>query len=400
MSWLTHRLVRTAVVVFFALAAASLLVTWFTDDAMTRHETTELARAFDRLAPVLAEHAPDSMRVPASDFPSPEVVEGRTRVHVLDDHYAVTIDVGDGTVVSAARIEWEWLPGRTTEVLLVVGLMLAALVSIVLSVPLLVRVRRLAGHVETFAEGHYDERAELGGRDEVAELAGHFNAMADRVQGNFQAQRALVQAIAHEYRTPLAAARIAAALVAESEDADDRMKQAARLEEALSDLERLADEVRFYARAGEPARAEAVDLAEVVRERASRAQSQRDLSWTLELPDTLSWQSDLPLLARVLDNLFSNAARHARAEVRVSLVRRRQTVELRVDDDGPGIPEDRREAVFEPFMRLDEARRRTVGGHGLGLAIVGRMVRASGGTVVVEDAELGGASIRISLPVR
>jgi signal transduction histidine kinase len=393
-------LVRTAAVVFLVLAVGSVLVTWFTDDAMTRHETSELAEAFDALAPILTEHAPESMRVPASDFPPPEAIEGRTRVHVLEDHYAVTIDTNDGMVVSVARIEWEWLPGRSTEVLLVVGLLLAALASAVLTVPLLLRVRTLAGHVETFAEGHYDERAHLEGRDEVAELAGHFNAMADRVQGNFEAQHALVQAIAHEYRTPLASARIAAALVAESDDPDDRAKQAVRLEDALADLERLADEVRFYARAGEPTRTEPVDLADITRERVARARDLAELNWTLELPDSLPWEGDLPLLARVFDNLLSNAARHARSEVRVSLTRRTRVVELQVDDDGPGIPREMRRSVFEPFVRVDDARRRATGGHGLGLAIVGRMVRASGGTVSIEDAALGGASVQISLPVR
>ena len=97
-------------------------------------------------------------------------------------------------------------------------------------------------------------------------------------------------------------------------------------------------------------------------------------------------------------NLVDNAARHADARVEVALRDGGDHVDLIVEDDGPGIPEDQRERVFERFVRLDEARSRDAGGSGLGLAIVKEIVSAHGGTVAVSTAGLGGARFVVRLP--
>ncbi|MEM6295160.1 MAG: ATP-binding protein [Myxococcota bacterium] len=392
------RVVRVAATVFIVMLLGTVLTAWALEEAFVQHETTELAEQFGPLAPRIVEDAPSAEWVPRTELPPPVAVYERAQVHVIDDRYVVTAVADDGMLVSVATFNAGWIPGWAGPAVVAIALVLALGASALLTVPLLRRVRRLASHVEAFAGGRFDERADLPGHDEVAALAEDFNRMADQVQDHFAAQQALVQAIAHEYRTPLASARIAAALVAESEDAADRATQAQRLEAALDDLERLADEVRFYARAGEPAEAEPIDLATIVCERVERARALRELEWSVEAPESLVWSGSLPLVARVVDNLLANASRHAQARVAVTLEERTDGVLLRVDDDGVGIPEADRAAVFEPFVRLDRARSRGAGGHGLGLAIVGRMVRSAGGTVRVETAALGGASLRLKLP--
>jgi signal transduction histidine kinase len=103
-------------------------------------------------------------------------------------------------------------------------------------------------------------------------------------------------------------------------------------------------------------------------------------------------------LQRVVRNLLDNAARHASATVAVGLVTTDDTVELTVDDDGPGIPADDRDLVFERFTRLDDGRARDAGGLGLGLAMVKSIAEHHGGTVVIEDAPIGGARLRVRLP--
>lgn len=103
-------------------------------------------------------------------------------------------------------------------------------------------------------------------------------------------------------------------------------------------------------------------------------------------------------LARMMQNLVDNAARHARSEVTVRIGEFDGAVVLRVDDDGPGIAEADRDRVFTPFQRLDDARSREVGGSGLGLAIVAEIVRAHGGSVRVEDSPHGGTRLRVELP--
>jgi signal transduction histidine kinase len=103
-------------------------------------------------------------------------------------------------------------------------------------------------------------------------------------------------------------------------------------------------------------------------------------------------------LAQVVRNLADNAARHADAAMAVSVRETGGFVELTVDDDGPGVPEEQRERVFGRFVRLDEARARDTGGSGLGLAIVREIVAAHGGTVAVARSGLGGACFTVRLP--
>ena len=103
-------------------------------------------------------------------------------------------------------------------------------------------------------------------------------------------------------------------------------------------------------------------------------------------------------LRRVLRNLGDNAARHADGQVAFSVAERDGVVRLRVEDDGPGIPEADRERVFERFVRLDDARARDDGGSGLGLAIVAELVAAHGGTVAITPSRIGGTQVEVTLP--
>jgi signal transduction histidine kinase len=104
------------------------------------------------------------------------------------------------------------------------------------------------------------------------------------------------------------------------------------------------------------------------------------------------------LLEQVVRNLLDNAVRHASHEVRVALTEEAGQAVLTVDDDGPGIPVEQRDEVFQRFTRLDASRDRHDGGVGLGLAIVADVVRSHGGTVSVGDSPIGGARMTVRLP--
>ena len=102
-------------------------------------------------------------------------------------------------------------------------------------------------------------------------------------------------------------------------------------------------------------------------------------------------------LRRLFSNLIDNALRYGtRAEV--GLAHHDEMIEVRIDDDGPGIPESERQAVFEPFFRLEQSRSRETGGSGLGLAIARQIVEAHGGAIAISQSPQGGARIAVSLP--
>jgi signal transduction histidine kinase len=111
-------------------------------------------------------------------------------------------------------------------------------------------------------------------------------------------------------------------------------------------------------------------------------------------------QGDVDALRRMMRNVGENAARHASSRVDITLAEHGDEAVLTIDDDGPGIPESERARVLHRFVRLDEARSRDEGGSGLGLSIVDEVLRAHGGSVSIEQSPLGGARIRITLPVQ
>ncbi len=124
----------------------------------------------------------------------------------------------------------------------------------------------------------------------------------------------------------------------------------------------------------------------------------------LTMVTSLAWKGDMNVelrpvaIKRCLTNLVSNAQRYA-SEIRIEAVRGRTTVEITVDDNGPGIPPEKYEDVFRPFFRLDESRNVDTGGSGLGLTIARDIARSHGGDVALAKSPLGGLRVVVRLPV-
>jgi signal transduction histidine kinase len=223
------------------------------------------------------------------------------------------------------------------------------------------------------------------GRDEIHALAVTLNAMLDRLDAAAARERRFVADVAHELRSPLASMRTQLEVAAGSSEG---ALPAELLAGALADSERLealVADLLVLARmeAESPVVAEPVDLAELAGGGGPG----------------LVVLGDRRALARAVDNLVANANRHAASEVALSVERVGGLIELRVDDDGAGVPAADRSRIFERFVRLDDARARDDGGTGLGLSIVRAVALAHGGTVRVEDSPLGGARFVLSVPV-
>jgi signal transduction histidine kinase len=168
-------------------------------------------------------------------------------------------------------------------------------------------------------------------------------------------------------------------------------------------MEGLVDQLLLLARAGADdswLRLSTVDLDDVVDSGVGSLGSEGDVVIDTSAVEPVQLSGDAALLEQVVGNLVQNAAAHAREIVRVSVSSGGGDVAvLTVDDDGPGVPPDRREDIFERFVRLDESRDRVRGGVGLGLAIVSEIVHAHGGRIHVGDSPMGGARFVVELPV-
>lgn len=237
--------------------------------------------------------------------------------------------------------------------------------------------------------------------DEVGRLARTMNAMLDRLETSSQKQRQFVSDASHELRSPLASIRTNLEVALRHPDRTDwpavanrALTEDVRMEDTVSELLELA---RLDETAGPAplATLPEVDLDELVLDDTVQ---QRRVPVDTARVSAGRVHGRREQLTRVVRNLLDNAARHASTTVAVGLVTADDVVELTVDDDGPGIPPDERERVFDRFTRLDDGRARDAGGLGLGLSMVRAITEHHGGTVSVEDAPLGGARLRVRLP--
>ncbi|MEU6238335.1 HAMP domain-containing sensor histidine kinase [Kitasatospora sp. NPDC047058] len=264
--------------------------------------------------------------------------------------------------------------------------------------------------------GAFHERVPVPpSRDAVARLAVTTNTTLDRLERALAEQRRLVADASHELRSPLAALRSTLEIpLAHPAQAD----WPAVVAGALADTERLqdlADDLLLLARtqeAGAGGVAEgAVGLHDLIAEQlAERGHTDPGLTFRFEPSEGPGEQAEaVPaevvvagrevLVGRMLRNLLDNAARHATATVTVRLGVAGGWARLEVDDDGPGIPAEDRERVFERFVRLDTARNRSTGGAGLGLALVRTIAMSLGGTATAEAPPDGhGAHLVVRLP--
>jgi signal transduction histidine kinase len=231
--------------------------------------------------------------------------------------------------------------------------------------------------------------------DELERLGVALNDTIGRLGAALDANERFVADAAHELRSPIAGVR--AALEVESSRDPDGL-----IDDSIAELDRAArlvdDLLLLSRRRAGTLHHHDVDLDDVVaREVAASRQRFPDVSIDAKIePARVSGDADA--LRRVAANVIENACRYGNGRVLVTVTAADGSCTLRVDDDGPGIPPEHREIVFERFARLDESRSRTTGGSGLGLAIVDELVTAHGGTVSITGADAGGARVEVTLP--
>jgi signal transduction histidine kinase len=263
-------------------------------------------------------------------------------------------------------------------------------------------VEAIRSEVTRITGSELDRRVpEPKARDEIGRLARTMNDMLDRVEDAQVKQRRFVADASHELRSPLTNMRSELEVdLAHPDRADLASTHRSLLEETVR-LQHLADDLLHLASsdAGAPARRWAVvDLDEILLGEARTLRSRGRMAVDTARVSGAQVRGDPVQLTRSVRNLLENAERHAKSAVTLTLTENGDTVELVVADDGPGIPPEHAERVFERFTRLDDARDRDHGGTGLGLAITRDIVTAHGGTVTLDSEAANGATFVVRLP--
>ena len=251
-------------------------------------------------------------------------------------------------------------------------------------------IRRLAVAVDNFGKGRDVPDFKPEGATEIRLAARAFDRMRGRIQSAISQRTEMLAGVGHDLRTPLTRMKLQLAMLGDSQDILD-------LKSDVAEMERMVDEYLSFARGEGTEDVAVTDIASTLDQVVRRARS-TEVDIDLETSGDLVIEVRPDAVRRCLTNLVSNAARHGET-VRVSADRNRDAIEVTVDDDGPGIPQDEREAVFKPFYRLDGSRNPETGGTGLGLTIARDVARSHGGELAIEDSPMGGVRARVRLPV-
>jgi len=249
-------------------------------------------------------------------------------------------------------------------------------------------IRRLAAAAEAFGLGRDTGPIRPEGAVEVRRAAAAFNRMQERIRRFLSQRTEMLAGVSHDLRTPLTRLRLALAMVHED---DPCAADAADMIADVQDMERMITGYLAFARGEQAEQAQPVNFSDLLEEVAASAR-RAGASIEVQAPPALMVHLRRDAVRRALTNLVDNARRHAQA-IALAVQPLERSLLVLVDDDGPGIPPDRRESVFRPFESDSQ------GGTGLGLTIARDIARAHGGDITLGDSPLGGLRARLRLPL-
>jgi two-component system, OmpR family, osmolarity sensor histidine kinase EnvZ len=251
-------------------------------------------------------------------------------------------------------------------------------------------IRRLAIAADRFGMGRDVPSFKPEGAREVRQAAAAFMAMRERIQRQISQRTEMLAGVSHDLRTPLTRMKLQLALLGESDGVED-------LKGDIDEMEHMLQAYLAFARGEGAETPEPTNLSAMLEDviaQARRKGGAIDLHTEGEILVPLRPAA----FKRCLTNIVDNAIRYAE-HVSVRAGRRGDGIDVTIDDDGPGIPEDKREDAFKPFFRLEGSRNPGTGGVGLGLTIARDVVRGHGGDIELADSPNGGLRARMKLPL-
>lgn len=272
----------------------------------------------------------------------------------------------------------------------------SALTSVLVAVPFAKRLKAIEDGIDRLASGDFKRDALPADGGAIGAISAALDRSSERIDRMFAERAELLQAVSHELGTPLSRVRFILALLERASTDEERAKRVRELEREVNELDALSSELVHYVEADAAKLAiEPISLAKVVDTLVAeeRLASKRDIETTVNVASDIELEANRRHFSRAISNLVRNGLRYTRTKVSVDARVEGDMVVIAVNDDGRGIPEEARERVLQPFVRLEASRTRSGGGAGLGLAIVRRIVERHGGTLTIEQSPYGGASL-------
>ncbi len=303
----------------------------------------------------------------------------------------VDVPTNDGKIATFGTSLYR-IYSTSTEVF-IIWLIGSILIVSILITPFIIMhtrsIRRIAKAAGRFGRGLDAPGFQPTGSKEIREAAAAMITMKERLNRYNRTRTDMLNAVSHDLKTPLTRMRLAVETGSASQ------------EDLLQDIDRMTEMVNGYlafARGEIPEIEQATELPAMLLRIARDAAPDKDVQ--TEFPDEPAQFYARPMaLARAFSNIIENAARYAKKTIRITEHDTPDQVEVIIEDDGPGIPDDKKRDAMRPFVRLDESRSEKTGGTGLGLSIAQTAIENHGGQLFLENSDLGGLKVRIVLPI-
>lgn len=312
--------------------------------------------------------------------------------HSLDRNVVIRIQMTDGVLIVVTTRKRLFSSTTYIFVLWMVGTaMILFGVAVVFMRNQVKPIRRLALAADTFGKGRDAPSFKPEGAQEVRQAATAFIAMRDRIQRQITQRTEMLAGVSHDLRTPLTRMKLQLELLGDREGVAD-------LKGDVEEMEYMLEGYLAFARGEGSETPRPTSLTALLGDVVAQARRKGGDAIDLHTESEITMPIRPAAMKRCVTNLIDNALRYA-DHVSVRAGRRGDAIEITVDDDGPGIPEDRRDDVFKPFFRLETSRNPVTGGVGLGLTIARDVLRGHGGDIQLSASPSGGLRARLRLPV-
>ena len=249
-------------------------------------------------------------------------------------------------------------------------------------------ITALAKAAEKFGRGEEIEEFKPSGASEIRQAGYEFDRMRKRILRHLNQRSEMLSGISHDLRTPLTRMKLQTAFIKDKDISN-------KLVEDINEMEKMLNEYLQFTSSSYKEKDELFNLSELIKEIVEKYNNQ---NLTISANERVYLNGRKSLIRRCINNLIDNALKYGK-KVNVELSKKSTNVFIKIEDDGPGIPEKEYDNVFKPFYKIDKGRAETKSSVGLGLSIASDIIRSHGGNIKLEKSKLKGLEVRIFLPV-
>lgn len=309
----------------------------------------------------------------------------------VDQNIVILVQAAEGVLQVVASLKRIDNPTTYIFILWMTGsAILLAIISILFMRNQIRSIAKLSDAAERFGKGLEMSDFKPTGALEVRKASRAFIEMKERIQKQVSQRTEMLAGISHDLRTPITRIKLQLAMMKQTDDVKD-------LQQDLQQMEHMVQEYLDFAKGHENTSTQLVNIADLIRSMiASYREDSKKIDVNIQQGLVLALNE--ASIRRALTNIIDNALRYGE-KLNIECQQVGKTIEIIMDDDGPGIPASKREQAFKPFSRLEESRNADRGGAGLGLAITKDAIIRHGGSIELDKSPLGGLRVKIQLPL-